>query len=73
MELNWKLLSNAQKFKRTVFLGVLSIASCVIWSDDILLWPRGKGPIFIIVCVVGFPLQALFFGFKSYKERERNK
>lgn len=70
MEFNWKRLSNMQKARRTVVIGVLAIASCVIWYDDILQWPKGRGPIFMAACFIGFPLQALFFGFKSYKEGE---
>ncbi|WP_323771180.1 hypothetical protein [Antarctobacter sp.] len=69
----WKRLSNKQKTKRTVVVGVLAVAACAIWYDDILQWRRGTGLFFIAASFIGFPLQALFYGFKWYKERAGQK
>ncbi|WP_299141979.1 hypothetical protein [uncultured Tateyamaria sp.] len=70
MELNWKRLSNKQKTVRTAIIGSLAIVACLIWYDDILQWNRGRGPLFLAICFVGFPLQALYYGFKWHKELE---
>ena len=70
MELNWRRLSNKQKTIRTVIVGILAIVACLIWYDDILEWRRGGGTLFLVACLVGFPLQALLYGFKWYRERD---
>ncbi|MEO9947782.1 MAG: hypothetical protein ABJE99_01125 [Roseobacter sp.] len=70
MELNWKKLSNKKKTKRTIIFGVVAIAACAIWYDDILQWPRGRGSVLLVACFVGFPLQALFYGYKWYREQD---
>jgi len=70
MELKWKSLSSKQKTIRTVIFGGLAIVACVIWYDDILQWRRSRGLVFIATCFVGFPLQALFYGFKWHREHE---
>ena len=47
MKHNWNLLSNERKTKRSLILGILAIASYVIWYEDILQWRMG-GPFFVI-------------------------
>lgn len=71
MELDWKRLSNKQKTIRSVIFGGLAIAACVIWFDDILQWPRGGGLLFLFCAFAVFPLQALFYGFKWYREHQK--
>ena len=73
MEFSWKKLSNRQKTIRTVIVGGLAIIACVIWYDDILQWRRGRGPLFIAVCFIGFPLQALLYGLKWRGELGRQR
>jgi len=68
MEFRWKRLSNKQKTVRTALIGGFAIAACAIWFDDILQWKRGRGPVFLAVCFIGFPLQTFFFGFKWRKD-----
>ena len=68
MEFSWKKLSNRQKTIRTVIFGGLAIIACMIWYDDILQFRRG--PLFIAVCFIGFPLQALFYGLKWRSEQD---
>ena len=70
MELNFRKRSNKQKTIRTVIAGTLALVACLIWYDDILQWPRGRGPVFLAVCFIGFPLEALFHGIKWYRERD---
>ena len=69
MEFSWKKLSNRQKTLRTVIVGGLAMIACVIWFDDIMQWRRGRGPLFLACCFIGFPLQALFYGLKWRREQ----
>ncbi len=69
MQLNWKLLSNKQKTLRTIFIGAVVIAACSFWYESIIQWPRGRGQAVIVVCFLGFPIQALYYGLKWYRER----
>lgn len=69
MLFNWTKLSNKQKFTRSIWLGSLAIAVCVIWYDDILQMDRGRGLGILAASFLGFPIQAVYYGMKWYRER----
>ncbi|WP_131802794.1 hypothetical protein [Cognatiyoonia sediminum] len=68
MNLSWKNLSNKQKTIRTAIGGGIAIAASLYWFDEILLWERGRGYVFLAASFIVAPLQTLFFGMKWLKE-----
>ncbi len=69
MQLGWKHLSSRQKTLRSIVFGAIAMVACTIWYDSIVQWPRGRGHVVIACAFIGFPIQALYYGFRWRKER----